>query len=179
MEDNVTYLVDTENVGIVWKSLVKTTSNNTVYVFYTDKSPHISYNDLVELMNAPLSFKAIKCFPGTNGLDFQLVSYLGFLIHENPEQIYVIVSKDKGFDSVCKFWTNQKCHVSRSTLEPKVEPVVKQTAATLETASTNTTNPKPSTAAQKKEFLQSIIPENYKKYINPIIEVLKKQIIQK
>lgn len=41
-------------------------------------------------------------------MDFQLSSYLGYLIAKNPEDKYYIVSKDKGYDVLCLFWQKFK-----------------------------------------------------------------------
>lgn len=49
-----------------------------------------------------------------NALDFQLSSYLGYLIHENIDNPYdyFIVTKDKGFESLIPYWKKRKINVS-------------------------------------------------------------------
>lgn len=42
-----------------------------------------------------------------NALDFQLVSYLGYLIAMAPKGNYFIVSQDKGFKSAITFWKDR------------------------------------------------------------------------
>ena len=46
----------------------------------------------------------------TNALDFQLDTYLGYLIckHENTDTDFYIVAKDKGYPFVSAFWENEK-----------------------------------------------------------------------
>lgn len=127
MYSKTTYLVDTENVGALWKHLLASLgSKDKLYVFYTDNSPHVSYQDLLDIMQYPGCFEPIKCYVGKNGLDFQLVSYLGLLLKSAPKTDYVIVSKDTGYDPVCKFWGDQGYCVCRKTVSllkaPRQEP---------------------------------------------------------
>lgn len=42
-----------------------------------------------------------------NALDFQLVTYLGYLIAMAPKNHYYIVSQDKGFKSAVGFWKDR------------------------------------------------------------------------
>ena len=83
------YLVDTENVHSVWvKFLSSLTSDDEMVLFYTANSQGLSYSDLDALRTGNYNFRMIKCFTGRNGLDFQLSSYLGYLICENHLAIY-------------------------------------------------------------------------------------------
>ncbi len=74
------FLVDTENVGSTWKDLLPIkTASDQILLFFTENSPNISYVDLELILQFPDRVEMIKCNPGKNGLDFQLVSYLGYL----------------------------------------------------------------------------------------------------
>ena len=129
MYNKTTYLIDTENVGTLWNRLLSLKSaKDRILVFYTDKSPNISYKDMLDIIKHPESFETIKCNQGKNGLDFQLVSYLGFLLKSTPKTDYVIISKDAGYDVVCKFWTELGYSVSRTTnvsVSPQPEATAK------------------------------------------------------
>lgn len=129
MYSKTSYLVDTENVGASWKHLLAGLgSKDKLYVFYTDNSPHVSYQDLLDIMQYPDRFEPIKCYAGKNGLDFQLVSYLGLLLKSAPKTDYVIVSKDAGYDPVCKFWGDQGYCVCRKTASVLKAPRQEQPA---------------------------------------------------
>lgn len=120
------YLVDTENVGSAWKELVvQKEPKDKILLFYTEKSPHISYPDFEFLCHYTDAFEMIPCHKGKNGLDFQLVSYLGYLLKTAPKTEYIIFSNDVGFDSVVKFWSERDVCVSRVTVRSikKPEPV--------------------------------------------------------
>ena len=116
MASRKVYLVDTENVGTAWKEILPQKSQKDVIIlFYTEHSPGISYMDLNVIREYPLSFDMILCYAGKNGLDFQMVSYLGYLIKTAPKSEYIIVSNDTGFDSVVKFWTDREVEVCRKS----------------------------------------------------------------
>lgn len=108
------YLVDSENVGDIWVPLlVASQAEDEVIVFYTQKSPHMNYENVRMLKETDKEADFIKCFEGSNALDFQLVSELGYRLHENRECDYVIVSNDTGFDAVVRYWSQRKMPVSR------------------------------------------------------------------
>ena len=114
MPQRIIYLVDTENVGSSWKILLeKKTKNDKIYLFYTENSPHISYADMLEIVQYPNAFEAIPCCTGKNALDFQLASYLGFLVKSAPKTQYCIFSKDTGYDALVSFWSEKGYSVQR------------------------------------------------------------------
>ncbi len=116
MANRKVYLVDTENIGSSWKELLpKKGSKDMLVLFYTEYSPGISYTDLDLIRQYPSSFELIECYPGKNGLDFQLVTYLGYLIKSAPKTDYIIVTNDTGYDAVVKFWTSRDMSVKRQT----------------------------------------------------------------
>lgn len=117
------YLVDTENVGSTWKELLPAKANaDQILLFFTDNSPYVSYNDLQLILQYPNQFEMIKCNPGKNGLDFQLVSYLGYLLKTASKSNYIIVSNDCGFDAVVKFWQDRGMSVIRSNVYHVLQP---------------------------------------------------------
>ncbi len=109
------FFVDSENVGDSWIELFDYLNNeDIILVFYTDKSPNMSYVNLITLKQSPFFPEFIMCENGTeNSLDFQLVTYLGSYTVKNPEDNLIIVSKDKGFDSVVHFWSDRGYNICR------------------------------------------------------------------
>lgn len=158
MQQKTTYLIDTENIGIMWKNLINFNNTDELFVFYTDNSPYISYTDLEFLIESSSYFKMIKCFLGHNSLDFQLVSYLGHLLPIEPTKTeeFIIVSNDTGFDPVCHFWNDRGYAIKRLSMKqdtPKQE--------------------KKHQESPNMELLEKILPSNYKKET----EVIRKIII--
>lgn len=116
LQDHTVYLIDTENVRTVWTLLLDRMSlNDKIYVFYTMNSGNVSYEDLNGVISSGKNVELIQCHTGKNGLDFQLVSYLGYLIRNNENADYCIISDDNGYDAVIKFWEGREVKVSRKT----------------------------------------------------------------
>lgn len=108
------YLVDSENVGDIWVPLlVASQPDEEVIVFYTQKSPHMNYENVRLLKETEKEAEFIKCFEGSNALDFQLVTQLGYMLCENQEKCYVIVSNDTGFDAAVRYWKQRNMPVQR------------------------------------------------------------------
>ena len=109
------YLVDSENVNDVWIRLVTTMeAQDEILVFYTEKSPHMSYEKVIELTQlSDRPIRWIKCVEGSNALDFQLVTELGARVATEPGHAFVIVSNDNGFDAAVKYWTQREKDVRR------------------------------------------------------------------
>lgn len=111
------YLVDYENVkkdGL--NGINKLTQEDTVCIFYSENADTITFG-LHRRMNeskANILFQKVEV--GTkNALDFQLATYLGYIIakdesaekHEN----YYLVTKDQGFNALCAYWSKHKVSV--------------------------------------------------------------------
>ena len=112
------YYIDSENVGDSWIELLNTLDPTTcrVLVFYTKHSPRMAYAQAIQLMNAAGKPEFLECHEGSNGLDFQLVSYLGYELHADCSKEMVIVSKDTGFGD----YFQQRLSINKSTSCPMV-----------------------------------------------------------
>ena len=134
------YLVDSENVGDIWVPLlVSSQEDDEVLVFYTTKSPHMNYENVRMLKETEKEADFIKCFEGSNALDFQLVTELGYRLSQNAAREYVIVSNDTGFDAAVRYWSAREMPVSRLSgkechrmLTEKKQRVVKESGAAAE-----------------------------------------------
>lgn len=106
------YLIDYENTKKAGMAgLESLTENDTVCLFYSVNADTLTF-EMHEKINAcAAKFELQQAIVGSkNALDFELVTYLGYLIGQNRREKYYIVSGDKGFESVCKYWA--KRHVS-------------------------------------------------------------------
>ena len=109
------FLVDSENVNDNWLMLFDMADeDDEIIVFYTKKSPHMSYMSVIRLMeNNKINIRFEESYEGTNALDFQLVSYMGYLMGcagsfsenkcdaasaESCADEYIIMSNDTGYD---------------------------------------------------------------------------------
>lgn len=133
------FLVDSENVNDNWLMLFDMADeDDEIVVFYTKKSPHMSYMSVIRLMeNNSINVRFEECYEGTNALDFQLVSYMGYLMGRNDTQSesnssaapivantadvsaascadeYIIMSNDTGYDPAVRFWKDKGYAVRR------------------------------------------------------------------
>ena len=101
-----TYLIDYENVkseGI--KGIAQLSEEDRVVIFYSHNADTITFEamDMIFNSKAQVSKYKILC-GGKNALDFQLSTYLGYLIHEAKDSFFYIISKDNGFKHVVDFW---------------------------------------------------------------------------
>lgn len=101
-----TYLIDYENVkseGI--KGIAQLSEEDRVVIFYSHNADTITFEamDMIFNSKAQISKYKILC-GGKNALDFQLSTYLGYLIHEAKDSYFYIISKDNGFKHVVDFW---------------------------------------------------------------------------
>lgn len=104
------YLVDYENVHSLC-GITNLSESDEVFIFYSSKANTLSFKTHQELMGAKARIHYKEVEVGTqNALDFQLASFLGYLIKENEkEQVqFFIVSKDKGFSHISDFWLKEK-----------------------------------------------------------------------
>lgn len=134
------YLVDYENTHYLG-GISGLYANDTVVVFYTQNSSSLSFDAHKEILQAQakILYKYVDN-GGKNALDFQLSTYLGCLIGEKQadEQQLYIVSKDKGFYYVSKFWEREKG--IRVTVIPSLteQPKAKQQRSAREETQTAT-----------------------------------------
>lgn len=109
------YFVDFENVNHFGLTTSDERIDGIVYIFYTDSCTMINMDLFgnIEKLGGQIRFFHVK--NGIkNALDFQLSTYLGYIISQtNKEDKYIIISKDTGFDRVVDFWKNQDVKIKR------------------------------------------------------------------
>lgn len=107
------YLVDFENVrsdDLIGVSRLE--AEDRVILFYSEKADKISIGLHRRIMESKAVFEYRKADVGAkDALDFQLVTYLGYLIAANSSERYCLVSNDHGFDYAANFWRKQKYDV--------------------------------------------------------------------
>ena len=100
------YLIDYENVGgdgLAGCDKLKKTDH--IIIFFTQNANKIDMREIANHGEAEL--RMIEVPAGKQSADIHIGSYLGYLAGVNKGQgcSVVIVSKDKDFDNVAKFWT--------------------------------------------------------------------------
>lgn len=111
------YFVDYENInGKSLKPTLDISRGDIVFIFYTNACRNISDSTIKLIGDKGGFLKTFKVKNGVrNALDFQLSSYIGYIISKNFFANYklIIVSGDKGYDVVCDFWRKRDINIQR------------------------------------------------------------------
>ena len=177
------YLIDFENVksrGMEGVELL--TEEDTVCIFYSDNADSMTFDLHRKLNETKANIIYHKVAVGTkNALDFQLATYLGYLICEQQREgihpNYFIVTKDNGFTSLMVYWKAQgvPVRIIRNLLWGK-NPVAEQNLLTEEENEAETvvttaedvaeqpqpTQPEPTLPEPVKETQEPVQPETEK-----------------
>jgi hypothetical protein len=111
--------VDFENVRSKALLALNDINKGDVFIiFYSDNSGELSFEIMNYIYEKKARIKAFKASVGTsNALDFQLSSYLGYLIKDKSDSKFCIVSNDKGYDCLCRYWNDLGYDVARISIE--------------------------------------------------------------
>ena len=194
--------VDTENVGSSWIDLIEDIAvEQAVYedeqgsyqldsypyevldpqfiLLYTDNTPYMSFDDCIRFSEYSHLVITIKCNPGSkaaSALDFQLVSIIGYMINRYPSAEYCIMSKDKGYDPMVKFWSDAGYSVCREEPSSPSKPSEPENKTEDDAQPDVPTSDKVLTEEEKKkkrdEFVASLLPGKNKKVRNQVKTIM-------
>lgn len=141
------YLIDFENVSSAGISgIQKLTKDDKVYIFYTVNASNMSFAAHMNLLSSPAEVTYYNVASGgKNALDFQLASFLGYLICQGKEKKFCIISNDRGFEYVKTFWERNGIAADISisgapSINRSLLPTEKPFAARIQQNSQNTQN---------------------------------------
>ncbi|HEY0562307.1 MAG TPA: PIN domain-containing protein [Methylophilus sp.] len=111
-------LVDFENVQQVDFSILDNTFNVIIYVGSNQKNVSLEIILSAKKFGIPIEWQQIEG-SGSNALDFHIAMQLGRIIESSPDIECVVLSKDKGFDSLIRHLnkTGLNCKRLNSLLE--------------------------------------------------------------
>lgn len=113
-------LIDSENVGSTWISLLQNDEKFELYICVTENAKSLNFSLLKQLTDEHrYKINIIECQPGKNSLDFYLSSYLGYLIGKGKHSSYTVVSQDTGYDGVIEYWRSEGYDVKRINTKPE------------------------------------------------------------
>ena len=160
------YLVDYENVhndGVT--DIQKLSASDRVVIFYGDSIKSIPFETHVEMMASKAAIEYIeKHKEAKNYLDFQLATYLGFLIGKGEKGPVYIISQDTGFDSIVDFWRGRNIEAFR---QPSIASPSTPKDVSL----------KKGTSTKKKKKKSDHVPKESKKETKEVKET--KEIVEK
>lgn len=99
------YFMDYENVRNL-TGIEKLQQTDKFVIFYTKNANNLTFEDCLSIRETKAEVQLKMVAAGNNALDFQLSTYLGYLIGKG-EKNFCIISKDKGYDSIIQFWANE------------------------------------------------------------------------
>lgn len=119
MERKMIYLVDYENVSLSGLAgIEKLGEEDKVVVFVGNNLGSIPFEWHIRIADSRPEVKYIRCGKvSKNYLDFQLATFCGYLMAGLENDKVYVVSKDKGYDSVVDFWTENKPDVGVKRVE--------------------------------------------------------------
>ncbi len=108
------FLIDYENVGVPGlDGLTKLQEKDIIYIFYSEHADRLTFGLHKRLSESKAQINYMRITIGSkNALDFQLATFLGYLISQNPNETFYVVTKDKGFDCLTKFWLKKNGNVN-------------------------------------------------------------------
>lgn len=124
------YFIDYENVhqsGL--NGIEKLTENDKLIIFYTTNAETLTFSlyEKLILCKAEIQLYKVQC-GGKNALDFQLATFLGYILGQNTDIDCHIISNDKGYEYVRSFWKEKNVKIKISSdIEgniPKLLPAV-------------------------------------------------------
>ncbi len=119
------FLIDYENVNSAGlQGIGQLTSQDRVILFYSQAANTLSFEIMDEMLAANIMPERV-CIAqsGKNALDFQLVTFLGYLIAKNKADAYYIISKDTGYSAAVTFARNYLN--TRVTIKPSIQAVLR------------------------------------------------------
>lgn len=180
------YFIDYENVhadGFI--GIESLGENDVVCVMYTEQSKAFSLELVEKIARQRARLESYKAGTGAkNSLDFQLASYLGYMIakREGTDDCFYIVSRDTGFNHLVDFWAERSVTVRRianfagdekdpKTIAPPVAEEPKPRTKTKGKSKVSDSN-----KATKEELLQYLTEEEYTDKILEIFNSYKSKV---
>lgn len=103
------YLIDYENIKNL-TGISRLSADDTAVIFYSKNANTMTFDTHNELVSskAKIEYKFVSV-GGKNALDFQLSTYLGYLINTVKSKTeFCIISRDNGFSYLISFWKKEK-----------------------------------------------------------------------
>ncbi|MDE7205074.1 MAG: hypothetical protein K2O91_24950 [Lachnospiraceae bacterium] len=182
------YFIDYENVHADgFTGAENLGEKDVICVMYTEQSKAFSLELVEKIARQRAKLESYKAGTGAkNSLDFQLASYLGYMIakSEGTDDCFYIVSRDTGFNHLVDFWAERNVSVKRIPNFMGEEKDSKADAETAEEELKTRTKPKAkskskvsdSNKATKEELLQYLTEEEYSDKILEIFNSYKTRV---
>lgn len=98
--------IDSENFVEDWIEVLDFCKDDHIFVLYTDNSKPVKIKSLAKVFNKYDNLEFLEVVVGSNALDFQLSSLIGYYIAKDVEE-HIILSNDKGYLPLINFWKDK------------------------------------------------------------------------
>ncbi len=166
------FFVDYENVKVQGlDGIDKLSEGDVVCIFYSDNANMLTFDMHRQLSDSEANIIYQKVAVGQkNALDFQLSSFLGYVIRDNMEEPYqyYIVSNDHGYDALASYWKKSKIDVKRvsdltgKTIEAEKNELKKKLEALLKDKNDVPFVAKTITQYKTKQGINNALNKQYK-----------------
>lgn len=180
------YLIDYENTGVKGlHGIENLQEEDLIVVFYGPKTGAVPFDDHVRISSAVSHVEYIKTSKtAKNYLDFQLTTYLGYLIAHTGIKEYCVVSKDGGYDSAIDFWKVRGISIVRRETISVDKPVKQTRGRTKKTGKAENENENIKSVPEviRKKVRHTLKAENlqggaYKKIYSCMLQATDKQTL--
>jgi hypothetical protein len=178
------YFIDYENVHADgFAGIENLGESDIICVMYTEQSKAFSLELVEKIARQKVKLESYKAGTGAkNSLDFQLASYLGYMIakSEGAGDCFCIVSRDTGFNHLVDFWAERGVIVRRianflgDDKDPKAAVVSEEPKTKAKTKGKSKVSD--SNKATKEELLQYLTEEEYTDKILEIFNSYKTKV---
>ena len=119
------FLVDYENVGPDGlKGLEGLDESSEVMIFYSFKAQNLTWDLHEKIKKCKANFILKKVSVGfKDALDFQLSSYIGYIITKKSYENLIIISNDRGYEAIIRFW-KEESDIDFISNSPDIEHVL-------------------------------------------------------
>lgn len=183
------YFIDYENVHADgFTGTENLGDQDVICVMYTEQSKAFSLELVEKIAKQHAKLESYKAGTGAkNSLDFQLASYLGYMIakSEGADDCFYIVSRDTGFNHLADFWAERNVKVRRIPNFMGEEKDLKVAAAEMveeelkvktKAKAKSKSKVSDSNKATKEELLQYLTEEEYSDKILEIFNSYKTRV---
>lgn len=186
------YYVDVENIGNLWVTICKQVSDHSVVNLITSQNTRPTFENLAICLARKIKLNIYNTFAikkGDQSCDHFLIGLISTKMIKNPDDEYVIVSNDKGYDVFIenkKMMYNIRRERAVTRFDMKIDnaPIYEGLAKVDDDKNTGSIDLEKTTEELKKICdSNELLKENVKEFLKKCIEMSdkkgKKKLLQK
>ncbi|MDE6832863.1 MAG: hypothetical protein K2J39_01240 [Ruminococcus sp.] len=119
------FFVDYENVHQAgMKGIEKLTENDKVIIFYTPTNETLTFSMYKKMIRSEAGIELYRVQNGgKDAINFQICTFIGYIIGNSPESECYIISNDSGYEYIINFWKGRNADIIMS---PNILKILQQ-----------------------------------------------------